>query len=74
MLLKAEKILSQQDVLINASEDDIYRWAKTELAEKLVSLMIKNGLIKTLIMYEQDIQKGNVVKLVSTVRAYNPDD
>lgn len=74
MLLKAEKILSQKDMLINASEDDIYRYAKYELAEKLISAMMEKGLIKTTIVYEQDDQKGPIVRVRSTVRAYNPDD
>ena len=74
MLLKAEKILSQKDILINASEDDIYRYAKYELAEKIIALMFEKGLIKTSIMYERDFEKGDIVKVVSTIRAYNPDD
>ena len=74
MLLRAEKILSQKDILINASEDDIYRYAKNDLAEKLISAMMEKGLIKTVIMYEQDMEKGPIVKVMSSVRVYNPDD
>ena len=74
MLLKAEKILSQKDTLINASEEDIYRYARYELAEKIVAEMFESGLIKTTILYERDFQKGDIVKVLATVRVYNPDD
>lgn len=74
MLLKAEKILSQKDMVINVSEEDIYRISKYELAEKLISAMMEKGLIKTTIVYEQDLEKGPIVRVRSMVRVYNPDD
>ena len=74
MLLKAEKILTHGDMLINASEDDIYRITKTELAEKIIALMFEKNLLKTEIRYSSEFEGRDTVSIRMTVRAYNPDD
>ena len=74
MLLKAEKILSHGDILLNTSEREIFQMARHELAEKIVSDMIDKKLVKIEIAQEIHDDFGAIVKVRAMVRAYNPDD
>ena len=74
MLLKAEKILSHGNILLDKSEQKIFQIARRELAEKIVSEMISKGIVKVEIAKEIDDDFGAIVKVRATVRAYNPDD
>lgn len=74
MLLKAERILTQENYLLNASEVDVSQILKHELTEKIVSYMIEKGLVKIETVYETNEDSGPIVKIRATTRAYNPDD
>lgn len=72
MLLKAERILTHDEAFIDEKEMQAY--VRAELANKLTELMVEKGLIKTEIRQEIHPDKGLVVILRMSVRAYNPDD
>lgn len=74
MLLKAERIISHDNYLLNASEYDIFQLVRHELAEKITSDMIDKGLVKIDIANEMTDDLGAIVKVRAMVRAYNPDD
>ena len=74
MLLKAERIISHDNYLLNASEYDIFQLVRRELAEKITSDMIDKGLVKVDISKETTDDIGTIVKARAMVRAYNPDD
>ena len=74
MLLKAEKILSHGDILMNSNEAEIFRAVRHELAEKIVEGMIEKGLVKIEIAQELNEDLGALAKVRASVRAYNPDD
>ena len=74
MLLKAERIISHDNYLLNESDYDIFQLVRHELAEKITSDMIDNGLVKIDIANEMTDDIGPIVKVRAMVRAYNPDD
>lgn len=74
MLLKAERILSHGDILLNASESEMFQMVRRELADKIVSDMIDNGIVKVEVAKELHDDFGTIAKIRATVRAYNPDD
>ena len=74
MLLKAERILTHGDILIDQSEREMFQMVKHELAEKIVSDMIDRGLVKTEIVKEVHDDFGAIFKIRATTRAYNPDE
>ena len=74
MLLKAEKILSEDQRERYCSEEDFYKFINHELVEKLLQLALEKNLIKTVTTVDWDDQKGEIIKIHATLRAYNPDD
>ena len=74
MLLRAEKILSHDEYLMDTGGSDIHQIVNHELAEKLVIGLMNSGLVKVDISYEEDKVLGQIVKLRASIRAYNPDD
>ena len=74
MLLKAERIISHDNYLLNESDYDIFQLVRHELAEKITSDMIDKGLVKIDIANEMTDDFGAIVKVRAMVRAYNPDD
>lgn len=74
MLIKAERIISHGDVLLDKSEDEIFRIVRNELACKIADDMIEKGLIKTELTNSLHDDFGPIMKIRVSVRAYNPDD
>ena len=72
MLIKAEKILTHDDILLDNSETEAYE--RAELAHKLTELMVEKGLVKTECRHEFTPSDGLITILRMSVRAYNPDD
>ena len=74
MLLKAEKIISHGDVLLDKSTDEIYDIARRELACKIVDECISKGLLKVEVVNQIHDDFGSILKVRVSLRAYNPDD
>lgn len=74
MLLKAEKIISHGDTLLDKSTDEIFSIARRELAGKITDEMISKGLVKIETTSEIHDDFGTILKVRASVRAYNPDD
>ena len=74
MLLKAEKILSHDDKLLDMSEQELYKFVKFELTTKIVEKMIEDGYVKIEIVHTKDDIFGDQTKIKATTRVYNPDD
>lgn len=74
MLLKAEKILSHGDVLIDKSTDEIFNIVRREMCEKFVDAMITKDLVKIQIVNEMHDDFGEILKVRASIRVYNPDD
>lgn len=74
MLLKAEKILTHDDVLINKDTDEIFDMVRRELCEKIIDEMLEKDLIKIQIVDEMHDSFGHIIKVRATTRVYNPDD
>ena len=74
MLIKAERIISHGDVLLDKSEDEIFGIVRKELAVKMAEDMIEKGLIKTEMVSQVHDDFGVIAKIRASVRAYNPDD
>ena len=74
MLLRAEKILSHGNVLLDRSEEEIFQIVRGELAEKIGKKMIDEGLVKIEIINTVHDDFGALVKVRASVRVYNPDD
>lgn len=74
MLLKAEKILSHDGVMIDKSQAEIIDMVKWELAEDIVRQMLEEGLAKIEVRMDDHPAIGEYVRVRVTVRAYNPDD
>lgn len=74
MLLRAEKILSHGDVLLDRSKEEIFQIVRSELAEKIVTKMIDEGLVKIEIINTVHDDFGDLVKVRASARVYNPDD
>lgn len=74
MLLKAEKILTNGEILMFASESDIYNYARRELSEKILDGILTKDLMKIQIVKEMNEDLGEIIKIRATTRVYNPDD
>ena len=74
MLLKAEKIISHGDVLMDKSTDEIYDIVRRELAEKIVDECISRELLKVEVVNQIHDDFGAILKVRVSLRAYNPDD
>ena len=74
LVLKAEKILSHGDILLDRSEEEIFQIVRSELAEKIVKKMIDEGLVKIEIINTVHDDFGALVKVRASTRVYNPDD
>lgn len=74
MLLKAEKILTHGDVLMDKSTDEIFDIVRRELCEKIVDGIISRNLLKIQIVNELHDDFGALLKVRVTTRVYNPDD
>lgn len=74
MLLKAERIITRDDMLIDRSNEEIVRLASGELSREIIKLMQEAKLLKLEMVQGQDNVNGPYVKVLMTVRAYHPDD
>ena len=74
MLLKSERIISDHDVLINKSQEEIFDIVRRELARRIADDCVSKGLIKVEIVNELHDDFGQICKVRATLRAYNPDD
>ena len=74
MLLRAEKILSHRDILLDRSEAEIFQIVRSELVEKMVKEMIEEGLVKIEIINTVHNDFGALVTVRASTRVYNPDD
>ena len=74
MLIKADKILTNGNVLMDKSPEEVFRIVRTELAQEVVNEMFRKGLFKTEMRQVEYDDIGMAVKVSLTVRAYNPDD
>lgn len=74
-LIKAEKVMTHDNVLLDCLDDKKTLLIQMELANQLTKQMIDKGLIKfcTVLDSHDDIF-GDCVKFKALVRAYNPDD
>ena len=74
MLIEAKRIISHGDVLLDKSEEEIFRIVQYELACKIAEDMIRKGLIKTELTNSLHDDFGLITKIRASVRAYHPDD
>ena len=74
MLLKAEKIISHGNVLMDKSTDEIYAIVRRELAEKIVDECISKELLKVEVVNQIHDDFGPILKVRASLRVYNPDD
>lgn len=74
MLIKAERIISHGNVLLDKSEDEIFRIVQYDLACKIAEEMVRRGLIKAEITNSLHDDFGSITKIQASVRAYHPDD
>ena len=74
MLIEAERIISHGDVLLDKSEDEIFRIVQYELACKIAEEMVRRGLIKAELTNSLHDDFGQITKIQASIRAYHPDD
>lgn len=74
MLAKAERIISEHDVLINKSQEEIFDIVRRELARRIADDCVSKGLIKVEIANERSDDFGMICKVRATLRVYHPDD
>lgn len=74
MLLKAERMITRGDMLIDRSNEEIVRLASGEMSREIIKLMQERKLLKLELFQGQDDVNGHYVKVLMTVRAYHPDD
>ena len=74
MLLKAERTITRDDMLIDRSDEEIVRLASGKLSREIIKLMQERNLLKLELIQCRDNVNGPYVKVLMTVRAYHPDD
>ena len=74
MLLKAERTITRDDMLIDRSDEEIVRLASGKLSREIIKLMQERNLLKLELIHCRDNVNGPYVKVLMTVRAYHPDD
>ena len=74
MLLKAERIISYDDVLMDKSQDEIYDIVRRDLARRIMDECISKGLLKVEIVNALHHDFGSIQKVRASLRAYNPDN
>lgn len=73
MLLKAERIISRDDILIDRSNEEIMRLANGELCRDIIGQMQAMDLLKLQVVQMENDDGRPIVKVVMTTRAYHPD-
>ena len=74
MLLKAEKILTRDNVLMDMSSADMYKIVRRELAEKMIDQILEKDYMKVEVCDEMSDSFGKILKIRASIRVYNPDD
>lgn len=74
MLIKAEKILTHNDIEFDQSDAKIFELVTKELTEKIANDLIVNHLVKVQITNETNDDDDALCKVKASVMAYNPDD
>ena len=74
MLIKAEKILTRENMDVDRDQAAQFEYEKKDLAKKIVEYMLEKDLIKMEILKEEHDDFGLIVKIRATTRCYHPDD
>ena len=74
MIVKAEKIISHDNILRTIDKYDLDKIIKKELTWKIVDKMIEEKLIKFLYTNEKYPITGDIVKVIAVADINNPDD